>query len=72
MQYSFIQQAFSEHLLYISFWSRGQGRAESLPSREVLRADFRSWLRDVDEDGGLGGRRRAYAAARLSRRPSQP
>lgn len=72
MQYSFIQQAFSEHLLYAAFWSHGQGRAESLPSREVLRADLGACLRDVDEGGGLGGHRRAYAAAQLSRRPSQP
>lgn len=40
MQYSFTQQAFSEHLLHSAFWSRGQGRAESLLSREVPRADL--------------------------------
>lgn len=75
MQYSFIQQVFSEHLLYAAFWSCGQGRNwESLPSREVLReTDLGAWLRGVDEDGGLGGRGRACAApARLSGRPSQP
>lgn len=72
MQYSFIQQVFSEHLLYAAFWSCRQGRVESLPSREVLRADLGAWLRGVDEDGGLGGRGRACAAARLSGRPSQP
>lgn len=40
MQCSFTQQAFSEHLLHSAFWSRGQGRAESLLSREVPGADL--------------------------------